>query len=159
MKIWKNLFNRNWPTRISRCGDGKLKKKQNQTGLELNKPAPKIGKLAQKDCNGIRTIDIPESVATDGRSAAEKDTQKVVHFLDCMEIRCPISDLQRVGKFTQNKTRPLILKVSAPWEKYRSLLSLYKLMNCENKIYIKKKLSLDEQNVENNQLKLRRDFV
>ena len=85
--------------------------------------------------------------------------QKVIHLLDVMTVKCPISDLRKLGKHAENKNRPLVLSVSAPWEKRRILLSLHKLKDYEHKVFISKELTLDEQEIKNNMLKTRRDLI
>ena len=64
-----------------------------------------------------------------------------------------------ISEGAENKNRPLVLRVSAPWEKRRTLLSLYKLKGYEHKVFISKELTPDEQEIENNMLKKRRDLI
>ena len=130
-----------------------------QVAPEAKKPTPKNGKASQKEYDGIRIRGITESEATDARSGADEDLQKVIHLLDVMAVKCPISDLRRLGKHAENKNRPLVLRVSAPWEKRRILLSLYKLKGYEHKVFISKELTPDEQEIVNNMLKTRRDLI
>ena len=92
-------------------------------------------------------------------SRADEDMQKVIHLLDVMDVKCPLRDLRRLGKYAENKNRPLVLKVSAPLEKRRIFLSLCKLKGYEHKIFISKELTPDEQEIENNMLKTRRDLI
>ena len=67
----------------------------------------------------------------------------MIQFLEVMDVKCPISDLRRLGKYAENKNRPLVLRVRAPWEKRRILLSLYKLKSYEHKVFISKELTPD----------------
>ena len=60
---------------------------------------------------------------------------------------------------SENKNHPLVLRVSAPWEKRRILLSIYKLKGYEHKVFISKELTHDEQEIENNMIKTRRGFI
>ena len=90
----------------------KSKMQQKQVAPEAKKPTPKNGKASQKEYVGIRIRGIPESEATDARSRADEDMQKVIHLLDVMDVKCPISDLRRLGKYVENKNRPLVLRVS-----------------------------------------------
>ena len=137
----------------------KSEMQQKQVAPEAKKPTPKNGKASQKEYDGIRIRGIPESEATDARSRADEDMQKVIHLLDEMDVKCPISDLRRLGKYAENKNCPLVLRVSAPWEKRRFLLSLHKLKGYEHKVFISKELTPDEQEIENNMLKTRRDLI
>ena len=137
----------------------KSEKQQKQVAPEAKKPTPKNGKASQKKYDGIRIRGIPESEATDARSRADEDMQKVIPLLDVMDFKCPISDLRRLGKYAENKNRPLVLRVSAPWVKRRILLPLYKLKSYEHKVFISKELTPDEREIENNMLKTRRDLI
>ena len=82
---------------------------QKQVATEAKKPTPKNGRAPRKEYHGTRIRGIPESEATDARSRADKDMQKVILILDVMDIKCPISDLRRLGKYAENKNRPLVL--------------------------------------------------
>ena len=137
----------------------KSEMQQKQVAPEAKKPTPKHGKATQKEYDGIRIRGIPESEAKDAMSRADEDMQKVIHLLDVMNVKCPIIDLLRLGKYAENKNRPLVLRVSAPWEKRRILLSLLKLKSYKHKVFISKELTPDEQEIENNMLKTRRDII
>ena len=76
----------------------KSEMQQKQVAPEAKKPTPKNGKASQKEYDGIRIRGIPESEATDAMSRADEDMQKVIHLLDEMDVKCPISDLRRLGK-------------------------------------------------------------
>ena len=80
----------------------KSEMQQKQVAPEAKKPTPKNGKASQKEYDGIRIRGIPESEATDARSRADQDMQKVIHLLDVMDVKCPISDLRRLGIFFFN---------------------------------------------------------
>ena len=77
----------------------KSEMQQKQVAPEAKKPTPKDGKAFQKKYDGIRIRGIHESEATDARSRADEDMQKVIHLLDVMDVKCPISNLRRLGKF------------------------------------------------------------
>ena len=136
----------------------KSETQQKQVAPEAKNSTPKNGKASQKEYDGLRIRGIPESEATDARSRADEDMQKVIHLLDVMNVKCPIIDLLRLGKYAENKNRPLVLRVSAPWEKRRILLSLLKLKSYKHRVFISKELTPDEQEIENNMLKTRRDI-
>ena len=76
----------------------KSKMQQKQVAPEAKKPTPKNGKASQKQYDGIRIRGIPESDATDARSRADEDMQKVIRLLYVMDVKCPINDLIRLGK-------------------------------------------------------------
>ena len=92
----------------------KSETQQKQVAPEAKNSTPKNGKASQKEYDGLRIRGIPESEATDARSRADEDMQKVIHLLDVMDVKCPIIDLLRLGKYAENKNRPLVLRVSAP---------------------------------------------
>ena len=58
----------------------KSEMQQKQVAPEAKKPTPKNGKASQKEYDGIRIRDIPESEATDARSRADADMQEVIIF-------------------------------------------------------------------------------
>ena len=92
------------------------------------------------------------------------DRKKVEKILDFLDIQCNITDIKRLGKFSNEKTTPraLLVEVDNAWSRRRILASLGKLKNFkleDKSIFISPDLSPVEQKLENDALIKRRELI
>ena len=76
-----------------------------------------------------------------------------------LKVFCNVTDIKRLGKFSENKHRTLAVKIESDYVKRLLLLSLRKLKDHGKPVFITKKLNLEEQAKENELLQMRRTNI
>ena len=105
----------------------------------------------------VRGID--ESKDKDLRIRIEKDRQEVKTVLQFLALNDTINDCKRVGKYTPDKHRPLLVTMPSAFDKRLLLSSLARLKNYDKKVYISRELSPEERQLQNRALKARRIMI
>lgn len=109
--------------------------------------------------DGIRIRGIPESNSRNERERKEHDLQAINEILVHLNVSPSVSDINRMGKFENGKSRTVLLRVQNPWEKRLILSSAAKLKNFRIPIYISRELSHSEHEIEKILLKKRKDLI
>ena len=129
-------------------------------------PKPKPIKLPQQktpknheNYEGIRFRGIPELKSNNSRERYEHDLKQVKAVTKHLQITCNVTDLKQVGKFSEGKSRTLIVKIDSDYAKRLILLSLSKMKNYKMPIIISNELNPEEQAVENDLLQKRRQML
>ena len=80
-----------------------------------------------EELDGIRIRGIPESTEKEARVRQEHDLAEVQKLLTHMEVNAIIGDVIRLGRYNENKTRTILLKVPNAYQRRMVLLSARKL--------------------------------
>ena len=92
--------------------------------------------------DGIRFRDIPELVSTNNRDIYEHDLKEVKAIGKHLRVTCNVTDLKRVGKYRERKSRTLVAKIDSDYAKRLILLSLAKTKDYGKPVFISKELNL-----------------
>ena len=82
--------------------------------------------------------------SNNSRERYEHDLKQVKAVTKHLQITCNVTDLKRVGKFSEGKSRTLIVKIDSDYAKRLILLSLSKMKNYKMPIFISKELNPEE---------------
>ena len=119
------------------------------------KPPPKPA----DELDGTRIRGIPESMEKEARLRQEHDLAKVQKVLTHMDVNASIGDVIRLGRHDENKTRTTIFKVPNAYQRRMIFLSLRKLKNSPQPIFLSRKLTKEEADQENLALVRRRQLI
>ena len=76
-----------------------------------------------------------------------------------LKVFCNVTDTKRLGKFSENKHRTLVVRIEGEYAKRLILLSLRKLKDYGKPVFISKESNPEEQAKENEMLQMRRTFI
>ena len=76
-----------------------------------------------------------------------------------MEVNAIIGDVIRLGRYEENKTRTILLKVPNAYQRRMVLLSARKLKTFSQPIFLSKQLTKEEADLENLALVRRRELI
>ena len=76
-----------------------------------------------------------------------------------LKVVCNVTDIKRQGKFSENKHRPLVVKIDNDYAKRLILLSLRKLKVYGKPAFISKELNPEEQAKEKEMLQMRKTLM
>ena len=76
-----------------------------------------------------------------------------------LKVFCNVTDIKRLGKFSENKHRTLVVKIDSDYARGFILLSLRKLKDYGKPKFISKELNPEEQAKENEMLQMRRTLI
>ena len=102
---------------------------------------------------------IPELKDTNARKLAEHDKAEIENILKFLNVGSNIEECRRIGTFNKNKDKTIIVKLSNDWNRKLLLLSFGKLRNYDKKVYLSRELSKEEELLENDLLKRRREYI
>ena len=110
---------------------------------------------------GIRVRGIPEPQGEDMPEKLESDKNSVLSLLNHLDVKAKLKDVRRVGKFVENKHRPIIFYVENSWDKRLILASLSKLKTYDSskKLSVSQELTENELKAEKIALKKRYDLI
>ena len=91
----------------------------------------------------------------------ESDKNSVLSLLNHLDVKAKLKDVRRVGKFVENKHRPIIFYVENSWDKRLILASLSKLKTYDSskKLSVSQELTENELKAEKIALKKRYDLI
>ena len=129
-----------------------------QKSNEPPKPSTPIIKTTNtaKDFDRIRLRSLQEIDAESARERNEKDRSEVKALLNLLEIDCEIAELRRVGQQQVNRNRTLVFKTANNWHRNLILLSVAKLKNYSQQLFVSRDLSATEAKLEMYNLKSRK---
>ena len=84
------------------------------------------------------------------------EVQKVLTHLN---VSTEINDIIRLGKYDENKTRTILIKIPNPWQRRKILLSARELKTFDTPIFLSRQLTREEADLENKALKRRREMI
>ena len=119
------------------------------------KPPPKPA----EELDGIRMRGIPESTVKEARLRQEHDLAEVQKVLTHMDVNASIGDVIRLGRYDENKTRTILLKVPNAYQRRMILLSARRLKNSPQPIFLSRQLTKKEADQENLALVRRRQLI
>ena len=119
------------------------------------KPPPKPA----EELDGICIRGIPESTEKEARLRQEHDLAEVQKVLTHMDVNASIGDVIRLGRYDENKTRKILLKVANAYQRRMVLLSARKLKNSPQPIFLSRQLMKEEADLENLALVRRRQLI
>ena len=76
-----------------------------------------------------------------------------------MEVNAIIGDVIRIGRYEENKTRTILLKVPKAYQRRMVLLSARKLKTFSQPIFLSKQLTKEEADFKNLALVRRRELI
>ena len=109
--------------------------------------------------HGIRFRGIPELNSKSTRDRYEHELKEVKAIIKHLKVFCNVTDFKRLGKFSENKHRTLVVKIDSDYAKRLILLSLRKLKDYSKRVFISKELNPEEQAKENEMLQMRRTLI
>ena len=112
-----------------------------------------------EELDGIRIRGIPESTEKEARVRHEHDLAEVQKLLTHMEVNAIIGDVIRLGRYEENKTRTILLKVPNAYQRRMVLLSARKLKTFSQPIFLSKQLTKEEADLKNLALVRRRELI
>ena len=112
-----------------------------------------------EELDAIRTRGIPESTEKEARLRQEHDLREVQKVLTHMDVNASIGDVIRLGRFDENNTRTILLKVPNAYQRQMILLSARKLKNSPQPIFFCRQLTKEEADQENFALVRRRQLI
>ena len=112
-----------------------------------------------EELDGIRIRGIAESTEKEARVRKEHDLAEVQKLLTHMEVNAVIGDVIRLGRYEENKTRTILLKVPNAYQRRMVLLSARKLKTFSQPIFVSKQLTKEEADLENLALVRRRELI
>ena len=95
----------------------------------------------------------------EARVRQEHDLAEVQKLLTHMEVNAIIGDVIRLGRYEENKTRPMLLKVPNAYQRRMVLPSARKLKTFSQPIFLSKQLTKEEADLENLALVRRREMI
>ena len=98
--------------------------------------------------DGIRFRGIPELKTSNSRERYEHDLKQVKLITKHLNVTCNVTDLKRLGKFSEGKDRTLIAKIDSDYAKRLILLSLRKMKDYKTPVFISKELNPEERKIE-----------
>ena len=116
-------------------------------------------KATKEQYDGIRFRGIPELKTSNSRERYEHDLKQVKLITKHLNVTCNVTDLKRLGKFSEGKDRTLIAKIDSDYAKRLILLSLRKMKDYRTPVFISKELNPEEQKIENELLQKRREML
>ena len=119
--------------------------------IEKVKPKTEAPKNDHPSC--VRVRGISELKNTNARKRAEHDNADIENILKFLNADSNIEDFRRIGTYSENKDKTIIVKLSNDWNRKLLLLSLGKLRNYDKKVYLSRELPKEEQLLENNLFK------
>ena len=147
-----------------------LKENKSDIGIKSVQPSPAEPKpvdvpqtqrkiLKKEYCDGIRFRGIPELVSTNSRDRYEHDFKEVKAVAKHLRVTCNVTDLKRLGKYQERKSRSLVAKIYSDYAKGLILLSLAKIKDYGKPVFISKKLNPSQQANKNEILQTRREMI
>ena len=88
--------------------------------------------------DGIRFRGTPELNSKSTRDRYEHDLKELKAIKKHLKVFCNITDIKRLGKFSENKHRTLVVKIDSDYAKRLILLSLRKLKDYGKPVFISK---------------------
>ena len=122
--------------------------------------APQTQKILKKEYyDSIRRRGIPELVSTNSRDRYEHHLKEVKAIAKHVRITCNVTDLKRLGKYQEGKSRTLVAEIDSDYAIRLILLSLAKMKDYGKPVFISKKLNPSEQAIKNEILETRREMI
>ena len=112
-----------------------------------------------KEFDGIRIRGLQENDAESARERNERDMSGVKAMLNFLEIDCEITELRRIGQQQVNRNRTLAFKVANKWHRNLILLSVAKLKNYSQQLFVSRELNATEAKLEMEILKRRKEII
>ena len=109
--------------------------------------------------SGVRVSGIFELKYTNARKRAEHEKAEIENLPKFINVDSNIKDCRRIGTYNEIKDRTIIVKLSNDCNRKLLLLSLGKLRKYDKKVYLSRELSKEEQLLENDLLKKRREYI
>ena len=109
--------------------------------------------------DGIRIRGIKVSKESYQRERAEEDNLEAVKFFDFLGVQSKITDAYRLVEYKEGRDRVLLIKLANRWDRRIILFSLYKPKDCDKPVYISRELAPHEWQIENQQLKVRKNLL
>ena len=119
------------------------------------KPPPKPA----EELDGICIRRIPESTEKEARLRQEHDLAEVQKVLTLMDVNASFGDVIRLGRYGENKTRTILLKVPNAYQRRMILLSARKLKNSPQPSFLSRQLTKEEADQGNLGLVRRRQLI
>ena len=127
--------------------------------LKLPKEPSYKKPVNKEQYGGIRFRGIPELNSKSTRDRYEHDLKEVKAIMKHLKVFCNVTDIKRLGKFSENKHRTLVVKIDSDYGNRLILLSLRKLKDYGKPVFIGKELNPEEQANENEILQMRRTII
>ena len=127
--------------------------------IVTKKVKPKTEPPTNDHPSGVRVRGIPELKDTNARKRGEHDKAEIENLLKFLKVDSNIEDCRRIGTYNENKDRTIIVKLSNDWNRKLLLLSLGRLRNYDKKVYLSRELPKEEQLLEKDLLKKRREYI
>ena len=93
---------------------------------------------------GIRFCGVPESKSGKPEELYKHDMEEVEKVLVHMGVDVSITDIRRLGKYEQKKTRTILIKVANAVHKRLILLSAFKLKEYAEKVFVSPEVSNED---------------
>ena len=87
------------------------------------------------------------------------DYTEVQKILTHLNMSTEINDIIRLGKYDENKTRTILIKIPNPWQRRKILLSARELKAFDTPIFLSRQLSREDADLENKALKRRQEII
>ena len=97
--------------------------------------------LKKEYYDNIRFRGIPELNSTNSRDRCEHDLKEVKAIAKHLRVTCNVTDLKRLGKYQEVKSRTLVVKIDSDYAKRLILLSLAKMKHYSKPVFISKELN------------------
>ena len=138
-----------------------LKVSFKEKSTEPPKPFPPIIKTTNtaKEFDGTRIPGLQENDAESARERKERDMSDVKAMLNFLENDCKITELRRIGIQQLNRDRTLVFKVSNKWHRNLILLSVAKLKNYSQQLFVRRELNATEVKLEMELFKKRKQMI
>ena len=112
-----------------------------------------------EELDGIRIRGIKECADKNPMNRQNHDYAEVQKILAHLNVSTEINDIIRLGKYDENKTRTILIKIPNPWQRRKILLSARELKTFDTPIFLSRQLSREEAELENIALKRRREMI
>ena len=112
-----------------------------------------------EELDGIRIRGIPESTKKEARLHKERDLAEVQKVLTHMDVNASIGDVIRLGRYDENKSRTILLKVPNEYQRRVILIYARKLKKSPQPVFLNRQLMKEESDQENLALVRRRQLI
>ena len=118
-----------------------------------------IPKKPLEELDGIRIRGIKECADKKPMNRQNYDYMKVQKVLTHLNVSTEINDIIRLGKYDENKTRTILIKIPNPWQRRKIFLSAREFKTFDTPILLSRQLTCEEADLENKALKRRREMI
>ena len=135
------------------------KAKEAQVQKPVTTSGTNIPKKPPEELYGIQIRGIKECADKNPMNRQNYDYMEVQKVLTHLNVSTEINDIIRLGKYNENKTRTILIKIPNPWQRRKILLSARELKTFDTPIFISRQLTREEADLENKALKRRREMI